>query len=89
MSNVVAVESGRDRLYIKGANGAEWSMTRAQIQAIWQSKTGSAAARRAATIADVIASAVAALGQDTVGASPLFDLDPTNTLADMRLTLGL
>ena len=79
MSNLIAMECTKDGVSITSADGRTWSMTRIQIQAIYATKTGSASARRTATITDVLNSAQAALGVHQFNAAACtLDLDPND-----------
>ena len=76
MPNIRRQEVTKDLLYIQASDGREFTMTRAEVQAIWQAQTGNAAARKAATIAIVKAQIEAALGAEQVSASILiFDFN--------------
>ena len=87
MSNIVAIECTRVRVWIKAANNAEWSLTRDQIIAIYQSKSGSRASRISSTITDVRASMIEALGSYIDG--PLTDLefDPDDSSRNLLLMI--
>ena len=79
MSNLIAMECTKDGVSITAADGRTWSMTRIQIQAIYAAKSGTASARRTATITDVLNSAQAALGRDQFNAAACtLDLDPND-----------
>lgn len=74
-SNLSAVRCTEDEVYMRAANGVEWSITRAEIDAIYAAKEGDDVSRKAATVADVFALAVETLGDyfDPVGADLAFD----------------
>lgn len=89
MSNVTAMECTADRVWVRGADGREWVITRSGVQAIYQSKGGNAASRKAATITDVLAAMEAALGASQASALlASLDFDPANLSADMLLSLS-
>ncbi len=88
MSNVTAMECTKDRVWVRGADGREWQITRAQVHAISQSKTGNAASRKAATITGVLAGMEAALGADQASALlASLDFDPANLNAALLLSV--
>ena len=83
------MECTKDRVWIRGADGREWQITRPEIQAIYQSKGGNAASRKAATITDVLAAMEAALGASQASALlASLDFDPANLNANMLLSVG-
>lgn len=88
MPNVREQRVSKDEIYIQASDGREYTITRAGVLAIYGTKTGNAAARKAATIADIKAQIVAALGEEQVDAL-LCDLDfsPTDSNASMLLSL--
>ena len=87
MSNLIAMECTKDGVSATGADGRTWSMTRIQIQAIYATKTGSASARRTATITDVLNSAQSALGVSQFNAAACtLDLDPNDPNRPLIMT---
>lgn len=87
--NITSMSCTKNDVFVRGANGTEWTMTRAQILAIYQTKTGSAASRKQATITDVLVDMETTLGKD-IASSLLasLDFDPLDSTKDMILTLS-
>ena len=86
MSNLIAMECTKDGVSATGADGRTWSMTRIQVQAIYATKTGSASARRTATITDVLNSVQAALGIDQFNvALASLDFAPADLDANLKV----
>ena len=89
MSNVSAMECAKDGVSVIAADGRTWSMTRVQVQAIYATKTGSASARRTATITDVLNSAQAALGVDQFNAlTSALDFDTADLNKPLIMTVS-
>ena len=66
--------------HITASNGLPWTVTKADIQAIYQAQSGNAAAKKAATIAAIKSQAQAALGASM--------LDTTAVTVDINTATG-
>lgn len=89
MSNVTALTCTKALISVTVADGRTWSITRAEILAIYATKGGSAASRKAATITDVLALAQTTLGVDYfTAANCTLDFNATDAAAEMLLTVA-
>lgn len=68
MPNVRSQEVTKNGITIVASDGRVFSVTRAEIVAFWQTRGGSAASRKSATISWVRDNIVAALGAEQVPA---------------------
>ena len=88
MSNITAMRCTKDEIWMRGADGREWTMTRAGIMAIYATKTGNAASRRTQTITDVLASGQTALGVDQFSAAlAVLDFDAADSNKELLLSV--
>lgn len=86
MSNIAAMRCSAQELYVRGANGVEWTITKQQVQAIYQATTGSAASRKSQTITTVLNQMQAALGVDQANAAwSTLDFNPLDVNSQMIL----
>ena len=66
LSDLGGAFAGVKGIHITVSNGATWTITKSEIQTIYKATNGSAAARKASTIATVKSQAQAALGTDMI-----------------------
>ena len=87
-SQTVAVSGGPQSLEIVATNGATFTLTKAAVQAFYQSTRGNAASRRAEVIAWCKDQIVAGLGEANVSLADLdYDID-LNSGAITRSTIS-
>lgn len=88
--NIVEMRCTENEIYLRAPNGDEWSITRAEILAIYATKTGGRPQRIAATAADVLASMEEKLGANAPASLAELNFnpdDPPGQLSQMVLTL--
>jgi hypothetical protein len=84
--NLRSAEVTNQSISLVASDGRTFSVTKAEIQAFLATQGGNAAARKAATIAWVLANIEAALGAEQVPSALItFDFDAANALAQLRL----
>lgn len=86
MANIQAMSLTRDGLSITACDGRNFSLTRAQAIAIFQSQSGNRAAKIVATIQLVRNQIISAIGAEQVSLSELgFDFDDIQGLKHLKL----
>jgi hypothetical protein len=84
--NIRSQEVTNNSLTIVASDGRTFTVTKAEIQTFAAAQGGNAAARKAATIAWVLANMQTAIGAEQIpSALVTFDYDAANALAQLRL----
>lgn len=85
---IAAQRVSKDELYIELTDGRTYTITRAQVLALYQQQSGNAANRKAATILVIKNQIVAAFGAALIDVNALtIDFDQADANKAMRCTM--